>query len=252
MSGNRIKRKAVSKKLRFEVFKRDSFSCQYCGRMAPDVVLEVDHINPVSNGGDSDIMNLVTACKDCNRGKGKRILTNKDEIKAQQAQLKELSEKRNQLQMMIEWKKELETLSDMQVDVVEDEFYRSSGHTLTDIGRCKISKLIAKYGMNEVCESMNIYVESYYDSSDDKFTRSFDTVGRICNNRERQKKDPSIYWVNKIAYNVNYKFRHVDKWKVRSLLSGKIKSEEQCNTYLQAVNEADSWANLREFLEGEI
>ena len=51
-------RKAISKKLRFEVFKRDNFTCQYCGRMAPDVVLEVDHINAVANGGDNNILNL--------------------------------------------------------------------------------------------------------------------------------------------------------------------------------------------------
>ena len=33
----KVKRRAVSKKLRFEIFKRDSFTCQYCGRKAPDV-----------------------------------------------------------------------------------------------------------------------------------------------------------------------------------------------------------------------
>lgn len=48
------KRKSISKKLRFEVFKRDSFTCQYCGKMAPDVVLEVDHINPVASGGENN------------------------------------------------------------------------------------------------------------------------------------------------------------------------------------------------------
>ena len=37
-------RKTLSKKIRFEVFKRDKFTCQYCGRMSPDVILEVDHI----------------------------------------------------------------------------------------------------------------------------------------------------------------------------------------------------------------
>ena len=36
-------RKPLSKKIRFEVFKRDAFTCQYCGQMAPDVLLEVDH-----------------------------------------------------------------------------------------------------------------------------------------------------------------------------------------------------------------
>ena len=34
----KVKRRAVSKKLRFEVFKRDSFTCQYCGRKAPDII----------------------------------------------------------------------------------------------------------------------------------------------------------------------------------------------------------------------
>ncbi|MCK4795228.1 MAG: HNH endonuclease [Desulfobacteraceae bacterium] len=49
------KRKAISKKLRFEVFKRDSFTCQYCGRKSPDVLLEIDHIKPVSKEGKNDI-----------------------------------------------------------------------------------------------------------------------------------------------------------------------------------------------------
>jgi len=43
-----MERKAISKKLRFEVYKRDKFTCQYCGRKAPDVILEIDHINPVA------------------------------------------------------------------------------------------------------------------------------------------------------------------------------------------------------------
>ena len=55
------KRRKLSKKIRFEVFKRDNFTCQYCGRKAPDVVLEVDHIIPVAKGGKNNIMNLITS-----------------------------------------------------------------------------------------------------------------------------------------------------------------------------------------------
>lgn len=66
---------SLSKKLRFEVFKRDSFKCQYCGAMPPVVVLEVDHIIPVSKSGTDDIDNLITSCFDCNRGKSNRDLT---------------------------------------------------------------------------------------------------------------------------------------------------------------------------------
>jgi 5-methylcytosine-specific restriction endonuclease McrA len=39
------KRKSVGQKLRFEVFKRDGFTCQYCGCSAPNSVLEIDHIS---------------------------------------------------------------------------------------------------------------------------------------------------------------------------------------------------------------
>lgn len=60
---------SISKKIRFEVFKRDGFKCQYCGQNPPIVTLEVDHINPVSKGGEDDINNLITSCFDCNRGK---------------------------------------------------------------------------------------------------------------------------------------------------------------------------------------
>lgn len=67
-------RKPLSKTTRFEVFKRDCFTCQYCGAQPPDSVLEVDHITAVANGGDNQITNLLTACDRCNRGKGARRL----------------------------------------------------------------------------------------------------------------------------------------------------------------------------------
>lgn len=68
-------RKPLSQKTRFEVFKRDGFTCAYCGSHPPDVVLEVDHIVPVAEGGADDIDNLTTSCFSCNRGKGAGLLT---------------------------------------------------------------------------------------------------------------------------------------------------------------------------------
>lgn len=72
----------LSVRLRFEVFKRDNHTCQYCGRKSPDVVLQCDHIVPVSAGGQDDIVNLITACWECNSGKSDKplneILTGED------------------------------------------------------------------------------------------------------------------------------------------------------------------------------
>lgn len=59
----------TSKKIRFEIFKRDGFKCSYCGKAPPAVTLELDHIEPKAKGGKDDINNYLTACFDCNRGK---------------------------------------------------------------------------------------------------------------------------------------------------------------------------------------
>jgi len=64
------KRQAMSPQLRWQVLARDSFTCTYCGRRPPDVALEVDHRVSVRDGGSNILENLVTACGECNRGKG--------------------------------------------------------------------------------------------------------------------------------------------------------------------------------------
>lgn len=61
--------KPVSRRLRFEVLRRDGYTCRYCGAQAPDVPLTVDHVIPRTLGGATEPSNLVTACRDCNNGK---------------------------------------------------------------------------------------------------------------------------------------------------------------------------------------
>ncbi len=60
----------VSQRLRFEIFKKHNFTCQYCGRHVPEITLELDHIIPRSLGGTDEYKNLTTTCRDCNQGKG--------------------------------------------------------------------------------------------------------------------------------------------------------------------------------------
>ncbi len=63
------KRERLPQGLRFDVFRRDHFTCVYCGGQSPQVVLECDHVVAVAKGGTDTMDNLVTACYDCNRGK---------------------------------------------------------------------------------------------------------------------------------------------------------------------------------------
>lgn len=60
---------AIARRLRFEILRRDNYTCRYCGASAPDASLTVDHVIPVVLGGGDEPNNLVTACTDCNAGK---------------------------------------------------------------------------------------------------------------------------------------------------------------------------------------
>ncbi len=56
---------------RREVFIRDGYTCQYCGRQSHD--LTIDHVVPRSRGGVHSWENLVSACKPCNHRKGGKL-----------------------------------------------------------------------------------------------------------------------------------------------------------------------------------
>lgn len=60
---------AVSKRLRYEILRRDNHTCRYCGATAPDAPLRIDHVTPVALGGADTPDNLVTSCEPCNSGK---------------------------------------------------------------------------------------------------------------------------------------------------------------------------------------
>ncbi len=63
-----IKRPRRKSKLnRFEVFNRDHFTCQYCGKQTSHLTL--DHVIPRYRGGQNTWENVVSACAQCNRRK---------------------------------------------------------------------------------------------------------------------------------------------------------------------------------------
>ena len=64
-------RDPIAPRRRFAILQRDAFRCTYCGRTAASGAnLHVDHVVPLTAGGSDDDENLVTACDECNLGKG--------------------------------------------------------------------------------------------------------------------------------------------------------------------------------------
>ena len=191
-------RQAIKKSVRFEVFKRDSFTCQYCGAKSPDVVLEVDHITPVAEGGDNDILNLVTACRQCNAGKSDRKLSDTTAIDVRRAQIEELEDRRQQLEMLHEWHVSLIDLDGQAVQLAGDLWFQSTGRTgcsLTDEAAAELRKLIKRHGFDEVCNSIKEAAESALRSSrplDEACSDAFWKIGRFISVRQAVGNDPDL------------------------------------------------------------
>ncbi|GED20643.1 hypothetical protein KGI01_23840 [Kurthia gibsonii] len=66
----------MTSKLREKIKERDNYTCQNCNLSIndePNLLLEIDHIIPISKGGMSSEDNLQTLCWKCNRSKGSKI-----------------------------------------------------------------------------------------------------------------------------------------------------------------------------------
>ena len=243
------KRKNLSKSVRFEVFKRDSFTCQYCGKSAPDVVLEVDHIIPVSKGGDNDISNLITACFDCNRGKRDKKLTDKQSAKLQKEELDKLNARREQLEMIAKWRKELLNLTndaiDRIIEIVNEEYYLDIH--LTDYGRRNFSKRIKKYGFEETLESSLIAFERY-----DDIETALSKIDGILYNRHLEEYDPEKAAYHRMLSLAKKKFTYFNP-KVAYCLIDKIYA---CTMFEEDITRliysCKNWSEFKRRMEAEI
>lgn len=161
-----IKRQPISKKKRFDIFKRDAFICQYCGGSPPSIVLEVDHINPVCAGGSNHIDNLITSCFNCNRGKGGTELSVFPSSIVDKAEV--LKEKVLQYKELQKLQKKIKDLQDADLDLIEQVYSDSfDGYVFNPRFRNgSVLKFLLLLGVNEVVDAMNIACSRIYYNED--------------------------------------------------------------------------------------
>jgi len=148
-----VVRKSISKRVRFEVFKRDNFTCQYCSAKPPLVPLEIDHIVPVSKGGGNSIDNLLTACFDCNRGKSNIELDNIPQALADKVEMVKLAQEQYKQYGRILKKRDKIMNSDIDsVEAIFQLFYLK--WAFNDKFRISVKKFIQSLGIEEVQDSM--------------------------------------------------------------------------------------------------
>jgi hypothetical protein len=117
----------VSTRTRFEVFKRDRFTCAYCGRTPPEVLLHADHVVPRAAGGSDEIHNLITSCQTCNQGKAARLLEEGTSPVVGRGSVEDLQERIDQAKAYMEAVVGLQAVQQDQVQTVMNAWAKAYG-----------------------------------------------------------------------------------------------------------------------------
>ena len=244
-------RKDISRTTRFEVFKRDKFTCQYCGRSAPEVILHVDHIEPVSKGGENSLLNYVTACLDCNEGKGARRLSDSSAVTKQKHQLDELQERREQLQMMLEWREGLRLIEQAALDAAVDAWEGAVfPYELTATGMQNIKRYIHSYGINAVLAAITDSTAQYLRAGEkgptkESVQKAFNYVGAICAARKRNINKPymeQLYFARGILRNRHY----INEWQCIRILEDAHLAGVSIEEIRSIALESRSWTSWKQ------
>lgn len=219
-------RKSLTKKTRFEVFKRDKFTCQYCGKKAPDIVLQVDHIEPVSKGGTNEILNLITSCADCNSGKSNRKLSDNSVFEKQRQQLEDLQEREEQIKMLFEWKKSLMGLEDQIGQQLNDVWLSVvPGYSLTHECINELCQLTRRFSVNQVVDAIHIAARQYLEYGEfsleptpESVKNAWSKIGGICVNREIDTSNPDLKRLRYIRGILRNRLKYIDEDETLKLL----------------------------------
>jgi len=252
---SKSKRKAVSKKARFEVFKRDKFSCQFCGKSAPDCILEIDHLKPISKGGDNNILNLITSCYECNRGKSGNEISDDSIIKKQLNQLELLEEKRQQLKLLSKWKEGLNNVDSQYIKFYEKLFKDLSKleYTLNENGRNGILKLRKKFTDEEIIDAAETSFRQYFkfpksaEEKSEQWNKALTYTGKILEVRKRTKENPEmadLYYCRGILRN---KAQYKEDWQILKYLKDLLADGYSMEDIKDAARSCYSWNSFKNY-----
>lgn len=253
------KRKALSLKTRFEVFKRDRFTCQYCGKSSPEAILQADHIVPVAQGGDNSLLNLVTSCFDCNMGKKANSLSDNAVLQKQETEMAELLEKAQEIQAIAKIRNEIKNLDKQIASFVNGQLHdlTSGKYSYSEHGIKKVLTLVKKYGLDEFTTCLSEAFNQYYEDNGatDTFDHANNMIPKIARCRELEKSKPYIrklFYIRGIGRN---RFHYFNEWQALDLMEKAHLSGLSLPEIERITIESKNWTEwrncLEHYLEGE-
>ena len=176
---------ALSKSIRFEIFKRDNFTCQYCGRKAPEAILEIDHIIPKKENGTNKTYNLITSCFECNRGKSHKVLSNKIAREDLHTDIIDLKEQIEQIKFFEDLQMQRDLVELKELEIILTYWYKISEESNRGSGYCEGTSFKTFLKYLDIAEIKNA-IDITYSKSRPNYFKYF--CG-ICWNLIKSEKD---------------------------------------------------------------
>lgn len=194
---------SVKISIRFKIFERDNFTCQYCGKKTPQVILHLDHIHPKSKGGSDDEINLITSCQDCNLGKRDKILKNPKRVNVKK-EIENLKEVEKQIKEYYKYLKKVSgykknnPIVDLFCNIWEEE---SGGeNSINENGKRSLEKLLKNNDAEDIIEAIKISWENIRVEDDEKWRYMHGILKNLKLKRENPREAKQIEEENKQNY----------------------------------------------------
>jgi hypothetical protein len=203
-------------------------------------VLHVDHIQPKAKGGKNDLLNLITSCEDCNLGKSDRLLSDASAVEKQKAQLDALNERREQLEMMIEWRSSLVGLDATAARGVCDLLYKCFGHEQgPSVVPGEIVVAVRKWGV-EVCLEAAQRAAKAYTTVDYAVKK----LGAICNVIHKSEQDPHYENIVRIRACLKKAGKYVNERCFSDVLRAALNRHVDVESLVRCAFECRNWTEF--------
>ena len=184
----------VYKRIKFEVFEKDSFKCQVCGAAAPNVTLTLHRLQNNQQAENwLDPAFLTTFCESCQRKNGSQESANTGNNG--HLSLNALEERLDQLKMLINWRKGMIKIRKRQLASLV-EFWQELVPSifLSEVHKKTLLSCISKYSSDDIKEAMRLAVQEFIvvhqDGSiaRDSFQMAFANIPEICYRKTKMSK----------------------------------------------------------------
>ena len=250
-----VPRPSILKSLRFDVFKRDSFTCQYCGRRAPDVALYCVHVNPSAESGGQTLATFTTACGDCKVGKVLDEDNDHSVLMRRLNRLTVLQEREEQAEMLAEWERERSNLDEVPVTRLDKQWIELTGYRLAEAGRAKVRNLVKKYGAELVGEAMRTAAAEYLErgksgaATEASMARCFDSIGAIASVEHAERLEPGARRMFFIRDALRKRLSHCPHGHALNLIRSAARSGASLDLISKIGEEAPTWSHFRNAME---